>query len=93
MELANETRVSDRHGSPVTLGSRVRLLDLPHEALNAVPDGERVLFKDVVGRTFTVDRIDERGQLWVAIGGSIGAAARVRYFIPVAPESVKVELP
>lgn len=55
----------DRHGKPVQLGDRVRIL-----AVSPDPDMDEDdldMFNDMIGSTCEVERIDDEGAAWVAI--------------------------
>jgi len=55
----------DRHGNPITLGDRVRIL-----AVSPDPDMDEDdldMFNDMIGSTCEVERIDSEGAAWVAI--------------------------
>lgn len=55
----------DINGSPVTVGSTVRLLSLSGQWLEDLPAEERSDVMSMVGEIFVVEEIDEYGHPWV----------------------------
>ena len=55
----------DINGSPVTVGSTVRLLSLSGQWLEDLPVEERSDVMSMVGEIFVVEEIDKYGQPWV----------------------------
>jgi len=61
----------DKHGRPVTVGSRVRLLELSPRFLESLPADEIEDVRSMIGEVFEVDEIDQYGCAWVGKGWSI----------------------
>jgi hypothetical protein len=55
----------DINGSPVAVGSAVRLLSLSGQWLEDLPAEERSEVMSMVGEIFVVEEIDEYGHPWV----------------------------
>ena len=55
----------DINGSPVAVGSTVRLLSLSGQWLEDLPAEERFDVMSMVGEIFVVEEIDEYGHPWV----------------------------
>jgi hypothetical protein len=55
----------DINGSPVTVGSKVRLLSLSGQWLEDLPAEERFDVMSMVGEILIVEEIDEYGHPWV----------------------------
>ena len=55
----------DKHGCPVVLGARVRLLELSASFLESLPSDEIEDVRSMIGVVFEVEEIDEYGQPWV----------------------------
>ena len=55
----------DINGSPVTVGSTVRLLSLSGQWLEDLPAEERSDVMSMLGEIFVVEEIDEYGHPWV----------------------------
>ena len=55
----------DINGSPVAVGSSVRLISLSGQWLEDLPNEERSDVMSMVGEIFVVEEIDEYGYPWV----------------------------
>ena len=55
----------DRHGNPVKLGDRVRILAVSPDP--EMDEDDLDMFTDMIGSTCEVERIDSEGAAWVAI--------------------------
>ena len=60
----------DKHGSPVAVGSRVRLVQLPQSLLNELPEDEVAALRSMLGEVFEVTEIDKYGKPWIGKGWS-----------------------
>ena len=56
---------TDRNGRVVRLGSRVRLLSLPGQWLQDLPEDERADVLSMAGEVFEVTEIDTNGYPWI----------------------------
>jgi hypothetical protein len=55
----------DRHGRPVTIGTRVKVLEIARSLKERVPPAEWKELQTMVGQVFAVYDIDEHGSPWV----------------------------
>ena len=55
----------DRHGQPVTLADRVKILAITPDL--EMDEDDLDMFYDMIGATCEVERIDAEGAAWVAI--------------------------
>lgn len=55
----------DRHGAAVALGDHVRVLDITPDP--DMDEDDLDMFRDMIGSTCIVERIDGDGAAWVAI--------------------------
>ena len=55
----------DRHGQPVGVGTRVRVLELPSFLKRDLPAEEWMDIQSMIGEVFEVYEIDEYGAAWV----------------------------
>jgi hypothetical protein len=60
----------DKHGRPVAVGSRVRLVQLPQSLLNDLPADEVAALRSMLGEVFEVTEIDAYGKPWIGKGWS-----------------------
>ena len=81
----------DINGSPVSVGTTVRILSLSGQWLNDLPAKERCDVMSMVGEIFVVKEIDEYGQPWVSKSWSDEAEGACRSH-SVALESHEVEV-
>lgn len=58
----------DKHGRPVVVGSRVRLLELSPSFLESLPKEEIEDVLSMIGEVFEVYEIDEHGSPWIEKG-------------------------
>lgn len=58
----------DKYGRPVSVGARVRLLELSPCFLESLPDDEIEDVRSMIGEIFEVYEIDEHGSVWVEKG-------------------------
>lgn len=63
-------RPRDRHGRPVAVGDRIRILDVTPDPDMDEDDAEMIRF--MVGSECEVDRIDPAGMVWVSMWWSCG---------------------
>lgn len=56
---------TDRKGRRVSVGTRVRVVQLSGNWFKQLPADERLLVESMVGEVFPVEEIDEYGQPWV----------------------------
>jgi hypothetical protein len=56
---------SDRNGQPVTVGTRVRVLEIAPFLKRDLPDDEWMDLQSMVGEVFEVYEVDEDGAAWV----------------------------
>jgi hypothetical protein len=56
---------TDRLGRPITVGTRVRVLEIPKSLVADLPAGERPMVESMLGCVFEVYEIDEFGSAWV----------------------------
>lgn len=81
----------DRHGNPVQLGSRVRLLSLSGDWLKNLPPDEKEDVLSMVGQVFEVEEIDDYGHPWVRKSWPDWAAGTCRSH-SIALEPCEMEL-
>jgi len=55
----------DKNNAPVKIGSKVRLLELSDYFLEQLPEDEIAEIKQMIGKEFSVYKIDEYGFVWV----------------------------
>jgi hypothetical protein len=55
----------DKHGRPVVVGSKVRVLQFSRSFIDTLPDDEAENVRSMVGEVFEVYEIDEYGSPWV----------------------------
>ncbi len=55
----------DCKGRPVSVGSRVRLLNLSGEWFRSLPLDEKMDVESMIGEIFEVEEIDEYGYPWI----------------------------
>lgn len=55
----------DRNGTPVRVGSMVRVVSLSGEWFEKLPDDEKCAVQSMIGEVFAVEEIDEYGRPWV----------------------------
>jgi hypothetical protein len=60
-----KAHVVDRHGQTVSVGTRVRMLEVAESLRLRVSRKEWAELEAMVGLVFTVDEIDEYGSAWV----------------------------
>lgn len=58
----------DKHGHTVTVGARVRLLELSPNFLESLPSDEIEDVRSMIGKVFEVYEIDKSGCAWVEKG-------------------------
>ena len=56
---------TDRKGRRVSVGTRVRVVQLSGNWFKQLPADERPLVESMIGEVFPVEEIDEYGQPWV----------------------------
>jgi hypothetical protein len=56
---------ADRNGRPVSVGTRVRVISVPHTVLEDLDPTERWRVASMVGETFEVYDVDAWGGAWV----------------------------
>jgi hypothetical protein len=56
---------TDRTGLPISVGTRVRVLEIPSSLLRDLPPEERQALESMIGEVFEVSEIDEHGTAWV----------------------------
>ena len=59
------TSVTDRHGQPVRVGTRVRVLEIAEALRKSLPPDEWSELQTMIGEVFEVYEIDEYGSAWV----------------------------
>ena len=64
LAMPNEPR--DKNGTPVRLGTRVRLLGLSGKWLEDLPEDEKAEVLSMIGEVFEIDDIDEQGRPWIS---------------------------
>ena len=64
----NMTQCLDKFGRPVSVGSRVRLLQLSQQFLQSLPPDEFEEVKSMIGEVFEVYEIDPYGCAWIEKG-------------------------
>jgi hypothetical protein len=63
MQQPNAT--TDRSGRPITVGTRVRVLEIPESLVANLPVEERADVESMLGAVFEVYEIDDFGSAWV----------------------------
>jgi hypothetical protein len=61
-------QAKDKHGRPVSIGSRVCLLELSPSFLGSLPKDELEDVRSMIGEVFEVYEIDDYGCAWVEKG-------------------------
>jgi hypothetical protein len=57
--------IHDLKGTPVKVGTKVKLLSLPESLLSEIPEDEVMRLKTMIGEIFQVYEIDKWGGVWV----------------------------
>ena len=92
-------RCSDRHGRPVTLGTKVRVIALPSgllddlgddELLDELPDDERVDLLSMLGNVFEVMAVDERGFAFIEKTWHEAPDTSIGHGLYLAPDEMEV---
>jgi hypothetical protein len=60
----------DKHGHLVSIGARVRLLELSDHFLESLPPDEVEDVRSLIGEVFEVTEIDQHGRAWIGKGWS-----------------------
>jgi hypothetical protein len=63
--VAETPRPVDRLGVPLSVGTRVRVLEIAAYLKERLPSDEWARLQTMVGEVFEVSEIDEYGQAWV----------------------------
>jgi hypothetical protein len=58
----------DKHGRPVTVGARVRLLELSPRFFESLPAEEVEDIRSMIGEVFEVKEVDQYGCVWIEKG-------------------------
>ena len=63
--LGSPVTAHDRHGRPVRVGTRVRVLEIAEALRDSLPPEEWPELQTMLGEVFEVYEIDEYGSAWV----------------------------
>ncbi|MCO5979316.1 hypothetical protein [Ideonella oryzae] len=67
MEEHLNLQMRDRHGTPVTVGDVVRVLEIAPEVLALLADDERPHHEAMLGKEYEIDDLPEPGKISVSI--------------------------
>jgi hypothetical protein len=83
--------VLDRNGQSVSIGQRVRVVDLSGEWFDQLPLEERIEVSSMIGEVFVIEEIDEYGLPWVCKWWSDGAEDRCHsHSVALEPEQMEL---
>jgi hypothetical protein len=85
-------RTTDRTGCTVTVGTRIRLLEIADSVLRDLPADEQQDLRSMVGEVFEVYEIDKHGAAWVekCWPGADGACCSRSHSIGLDPHEMEV---
>jgi hypothetical protein len=90
MESVPHPQTFDRNGTPVTVGSIVRVLEVPVSLMEKLPPDEAAEIQSMKGAAFSVYEIDEWGSAWVEKLWNVGTSEPFSHSLALAPSEMEV---
>ncbi len=85
------SQCKDKHGRIVTVGSKIRVLELSGHFLEPLPADEMAEIRSMIGQVFHVCDIDEQGCAWIAKDWYYPDAGHiVEHTLGLAPHEMEV---
>jgi hypothetical protein len=83
-------QTADRNGTPVSVGTVVRVVSVSDNLLKQVPEQEAVDLKSMVGTALSVYEVDSSGFAWVEKIWGIGEENSYSHALALAPSEMEV---
>lgn len=90
METASNLQTLDRNGTPVAVGTIVRVLDVPRTLLAKLSAEEAAAVLSMKGAAFSVYEIDQSGSAWVEKWWDVGKEHPYSHSLALAPSEMEV---
>ena len=85
-----DTEVRDKHGTPVHVGTHVRVLRISESVLSQLPEDEAEAARAMEGEVLEVYEIDEWGGAWVEKSWRDSDGTSVSHALGLGPEQMEV---
>jgi hypothetical protein len=90
VEAASNSQTVDRNGTPVAVGTIVRVLEVPESLLAKLPAEETAEVISMRGAAFSVYEIDQWGSAWVEKWWNVGEEHPFSHSLALAPSEMEV---
>ena len=82
--------ITDRLGQPIQLGSRVRVIEIPPDALNDRSVEEHSRISSMLGEVLEVIEIDPQGGVWVEKWWHLSPSRSASHSLTLAPSQFEL---